>query len=130
MAFFLFDTLCSIPFTAQIEILNLNFEMAGIQTVCLNNLNINLKNALVVGIIIAKNGPKIFGTKKKSGELRGVTSFTLRDSETDTINCDVWGSEYYVTTLYERFLVGDVGKNKITSLNVVKLMLFTSFKIK
>ncbi|XP_026316768.1 meiosis-specific with OB domain-containing protein-like isoform X1 [Hyposmocoma kahamanoa] len=82
--------------------------MAGVQKVRLNNLNINLKNALIVGIIIAKNSPRTIGSKKKNGESRGVTSFTLRDSEVDTINVDVWGSEYYVVTFYERFLVGDV----------------------
>lgn len=84
--------------------------MAGVQKVRLNNLNINLKNALIVGIIIAKNSARTIGSKKKNGESRGVTSFTLRDSEVDTINVDVWGSEYYVVTFYERFLVGDVGE--------------------
>ncbi|XP_050352082.1 meiosis-specific with OB domain-containing protein-like [Nymphalis io] len=82
--------------------------MAGVQKVCLNNLNINIKNALIVGIIIAKNSPRTIGSKKKNGETRGVMSFTLRDSEIDTINVDVWGSEYFVITFYERFLVGDV----------------------
>lgn len=85
--------------------------MAGVQRVHLNNLNINLKNAFIVGIIIAKNNPRIFGSKKRNGESRGVTSFTLRDSDVDTIYVDVWGSEYYVITFYERFLVGDVGKS-------------------
>lgn len=84
--------------------------MAGVQKVRLNNLNMNIKNALIVGIIIAKNSPRTIGSKKKNGESRGVTSFTLRDSEIDTINTDVWGSEYYVVTFYERFLVGDVGE--------------------
>lgn len=84
--------------------------MAGVQKVRLNNLNINFRNALVVGIIIAKNSPRMIGSKKKSGESRGVTSFTIRDSEVDLINADVWGSEYYVITFYERFLVGDVGE--------------------
>ncbi|XP_059054053.1 meiosis-specific with OB domain-containing protein-like [Achroia grisella] len=82
--------------------------MAGIQKVRLNNLNINLKNALIIGIIIAKNSPRTIGPKKKNGESRGITSFTLRDSEVDTINVDVWGSEYFVITFYERFLVGDI----------------------
>lgn len=84
--------------------------MAGVQKVRLNNLNINIKNALIVGVIIAKNSPRTIGSKKKNGESRGVTSFSLRDSEVDTINVDVWGSEYYVITFYERFLVGDVGE--------------------
>lgn len=84
--------------------------MTGVQKIRLNNLNPNLKNALIVGIVIAKNNPRIIGSKKKNGESRGVTSFTLRDSEVDTINTDVWGSEYFVLTFYERFLVGDVGK--------------------
>ncbi|CAH2091236.1 unnamed protein product [Euphydryas editha] len=82
--------------------------MAGVQKVCLNNLNINIKNAIIIAIIIAKNSPRAIGSKKKNGELRGVMSFTLRDSYIDTINADVWGSEYFVITLYERFLVGDV----------------------
>ncbi|CAK1586262.1 unnamed protein product [Parnassius mnemosyne] len=82
--------------------------MAGVQKVRLNNLNINIKNALIIGIIIAKNSPRIIGNKKKNGDSRGVMSFTLRDSDVDTINVDVWGSEYFVITFYERFLVGDV----------------------
>ncbi|XP_072947558.1 meiosis-specific with OB domain-containing protein isoform X2 [Epargyreus clarus] len=82
--------------------------MAGVQRIQLNNLNINLKNALIVGIIIAKNSPRKIGSKKKNGDSRGVMSFTLRDSRVDTINADVWGSEYFVITFYERFLVGDV----------------------
>lgn len=88
-------------------------KMAGVQKVCLNNLNINITNALIVGIIIAKNSPRTLGSKKKNGEPRGVMSFTLRDSKIDTINVDVWGSEYFVITFYERFLVGDVGKKLI-----------------
>ncbi|CAG4950399.1 unnamed protein product [Colias eurytheme] len=82
--------------------------MSGVQKICLNNLNINIKNALIVGIIIAKNSPRTIGAKKQNGVLRGVMSFTLRDSDVDTINVDVWGSEYFVITFYERFLVGDV----------------------
>lgn len=89
--------------------------MAGIQRVHLNNLNINLKNAFIIGIVIAKNSPKIFGAKKKNGDQRGVMSFTLRDSKVDTINCDVWGSEYFIITFYERFLVGDVGKKILST---------------
>lgn len=83
--------------------------MSGVQKLCLNNLNINIKNALIVGIIIAKSSPRTFGSKKKNGESRGVLSFTLRDSDIDTINADVWGSEYFIITFYERFLVGYVG---------------------
>lgn len=83
--------------------------MAGVQKVRLNNLNSNIKNGLVVGIVIAKNSPRVIGRKNTNGESRGVTSFTLRDSDVDTINVDVWGSEYFVLTFYERFLVGDVG---------------------
>ncbi|KAL0822626.1 hypothetical protein ABMA28_004659 [Loxostege sticticalis] len=82
--------------------------MAGIQKVRLNNLNINIKNALIVGIIIAKCSPRTIGSKKKNGDIRGITSFTLRDSDVDTINVDVWGSQYFILTFYERFLVGDV----------------------
>lgn len=84
-------------------------KMAGVQKVRLNQLNINIKNAIIIGIIIAKNSPRTVGSKKKNGDNRGVTSFTLRDSDIDTINVDVWGSEYFVITIYERFLVGDVG---------------------
>ncbi|XP_041986225.1 meiosis-specific with OB domain-containing protein isoform X3 [Aricia agestis] len=82
--------------------------MAGVQKVSLNSLNLNIKNALIVGIIIAKNSPRPIGSKKKNGETRGVMSFTIRDSDIDVINVDVWGSEYFVLTFYERFLVGDV----------------------
>ncbi|XP_047993764.1 meiosis-specific with OB domain-containing protein isoform X1 [Leguminivora glycinivorella] len=82
--------------------------MSGVQRVRLNNLNINLKSALIVGIIIAKKKPRAVGSKKKNGDSRGVMGFVMRDSEVDTINVDVWGSEYFALTFYERFLVGDV----------------------
>ncbi|XP_014361754.2 meiosis-specific with OB domain-containing protein [Papilio machaon] len=82
--------------------------MTGVQKVCLNNLNINIKNAFVIGIIIAKKCPRTFSPKEKSSELRGVMSFTIRDSQIDTINVDVWGSVDFVTTFYNRFIVGDV----------------------
>ena len=88
-----------------------NLKMSGVQKLCLNNLNINIKNALIIGIIIAKSSPRTFSSKKKSGESRGVMSFTLRDSQVDTINLDTWGSEYFILTFYERFLVGDVGNS-------------------
>lgn len=84
--------------------------MAGVEKFTLNYLNISASNALIVGIIIAKNSPRMIGIKKKNGKSRGVMSFTLRDSDIDTINADVWGTECFVITFYERFLVGDVGK--------------------
>lgn len=83
--------------------------MSGVQKLYLNNLNINIRNALIIGIIIAKSSPRNFNSKKKTGESRGVMSFTLRDSQIDTINIDIWGSEYFILTFYERFLVGDIG---------------------
>ncbi|KPJ12583.1 Uncharacterized protein C16orf73 [Papilio machaon] len=98
--------------------------MTGVQKVCLNNLNINIKNAFVIGIIIAKKCPRTFSPKEKSSELRGVMSFTIRDSQIDTINVDVWGSDNFVTTFYNRFIVGDVGNN----LNNFKIFLFYLYK--
>lgn len=97
--------------------------MAGVQKVRLNQLNMNIKNALIVGIVIAKNSPRTIGSKKKNGESRGVTSFTLRDSDVDTINVDVWGSEYFVLTFHERFLVGDVGKGFFYVKSIINILI-------
>ena len=37
-------------------------------------------------------------------------SFTLRDSSSDYINVNVWGSEMFITSLFNSFKINDVGK--------------------
>ena len=46
-------------------------------------------NAMIVGIIIGKSGPKKV-VMKRDGTDRWVTTFTLRDSPSDLINLTVW----------------------------------------
>ncbi|XP_048509838.1 meiosis-specific with OB domain-containing protein [Athalia rosae] len=84
--------------------------MAGVQRLTLNSLQPEIKNALIVGIIISKQGVKTFQSKNTSyntGE-RGVWNFTIRDSEVDFANVTVWGSSEYVEGLFVNFRIGHV----------------------
>lgn len=44
---------------------------------------------------------------------RGVWTFTLRDSEEDSINVTVWGSEQFVRRLSSNFRIGSVGLSRM-----------------
>lgn len=80
----------------------------GVQTVCLRNLHTRITNSLIVGVIIAKQRPRIF--VKNNGNNRAVWNFTLRDSIHDYINVTCWGSDEFVNYLSANFKVKDVGK--------------------
>ncbi|XP_015120971.1 meiosis-specific with OB domain-containing protein [Diachasma alloeum] len=75
----------------------------------INALQLNIQNSLVVGVIITSSNVKTFevNSKYRPGR-RAVWTFTLRDSENDTINITVWGSETYVSKLHESFPIGCV----------------------
>ncbi|XP_011303264.1 meiosis-specific with OB domain-containing protein [Fopius arisanus] len=75
----------------------------------INSLQVNIQNSLVVGVIITSFNVKTFETNSKFRPgVRAVWSFTLRDSEYDTINVTVWGSENYISKLNESFSIGCV----------------------
>ncbi|KAF3422654.1 hypothetical protein E2986_13948 [Frieseomelitta varia] len=60
--------------------------MSGVCKQALRSLHPGMQNALV----IVNNGD------------RGVWTFTLRDSEEDSINVTVWGSEQFISILYSK----------------------------
>ncbi|XP_046478103.1 meiosis-specific with OB domain-containing protein [Neodiprion pinetum] len=84
--------------------------MAGVHRLTLSSLQPEIKNSLIIGIIISKQEVKIFQAKNTSfstGE-RGVWNFTLRDSVIDFANVTVWGSKEYIEGLYANFRIGQV----------------------
>lgn len=82
----------------------------AIQKVPLKDLQPELYNILVVGIIIAKQRVRKFPDKKEPEMFNAVWNFTLRDSPRDYINVTFWGKSEVVSAANERFFTGDVGK--------------------
>ncbi|XP_033342347.2 meiosis specific with OB domains hold'em [Megalopta genalis] len=84
--------------------------MSGVYRQPLNLLQPGAQNALVIGVIINSFNMKTIDASRSRfncGE-RGVWTFTLRDSEDDTINVTVWGSVQFVRKLSSNFHVGSV----------------------
>lgn len=71
-----------------------------------------MEDALIIAVIIMKQAPKIFQSKSKLNETRGVMNLSLRDSPNDVINCTIWGSEPFVTNYDRIFQIGNVGKQQ------------------
>lgn len=64
---------------------------------------------VLVGLVIQKRPANSFqSSKSDSGGTRQVFSFTLRDSTTHWITCNVWGDEQYISNLFESFQIGDI----------------------
>lgn len=83
----------------------------ALQRITLRELNPNLSNVLVVGIIIGKSRPRKFLDSKSPAQIfRGVWSFTLRDSKRDYINVTYWGESEIIYQANNRFRTGDIGK--------------------
>ncbi|KAJ8917450.1 hypothetical protein NQ315_005497 [Exocentrus adspersus] len=81
----------------------------SLQKVSIRNLDPNLDNVLIVGIIIGKSRPKKFlDPKAEVDAYRGVWSFTLRDSPQDYINVTYWNSSEVVFQANDKFHTGDV----------------------
>lgn len=86
-------------------------DCVSLKRVSLKDLNPNLYNVLIVGIIIGKTRPRKFLDTKTSVETyKAVWNFTLRDSKQDYINCAYWGASETIFNVNERFRTGDVGK--------------------
>nr|XP_012154458.1 PREDICTED: meiosis-specific with OB domain-containing protein [Megachile rotundata] len=84
--------------------------MANVHKQALNSLQPGMQNALVIGIIVNSFNMKTIDasrTRFNNGE-RGVWTFTLRDSEKDSINVTVWGSVQFVKKLSSYFHIGSV----------------------
>ncbi|XP_076243469.1 meiosis specific with OB domains hold'em [Calliopsis andreniformis] len=84
--------------------------MSGVQRQELESLQPGTQNALIIGVIINSFNMKTIDatrTRFNYGE-RGVWTFTLRDSERDTINVTVWGSVQFVKKLFSNFPIGSV----------------------
>lgn len=81
------------------------------QRINIRNLDPNLDNVLVVGIVIGKQRPKKFVDTNAAVEAqRGVWNFTIRDSPQDYINVTYWGSSEAVFQANDKFYTGDIGK--------------------
>ncbi|RUS69304.1 hypothetical protein EGW08_022932, partial [Elysia chlorotica] len=70
----------------------------------------------IIGIIIAKDGPKSIVSKK--GTERHLVSFTVRDSEEAFINLTCWGGEQYVKMIACELHIGDVADVKDAQVQV------------
>lgn len=82
----------------------------GLQKFSLRELHPDIYNALIVGIIIGKQRPRIFtNLKRENNTDRAVWNFTLRDSIQDYINVTCWSNEQEITYLNDSFHIGDVG---------------------
>ncbi|XP_034176492.2 meiosis specific with OB domains hold'em [Osmia lignaria lignaria] len=84
--------------------------MSNVYRQALNSLQPGTQNALVIGIIVNSFNMKVIDaarTRFNNGE-RGVWTFTLRDSEEDSINVTVWGSVQFVEKLSSDFHIGSV----------------------
>ncbi|KAB0797464.1 hypothetical protein PPYR_08457 [Photinus pyralis] len=84
-------------------------EYIGLQRVQLHALTPELLNGLIVGIIIAKQEPRVFtGRDFENVASRAVWNFTLRDSPLNYINVTCWGTQDILNGFNKKFSVGDV----------------------
>ncbi|CAM1322563.1 MEIOB (predicted) [Pycnogonum litorale] len=72
------------------------------------NLEPNFPNALIAGLLIAKQEPRTIPNKRDPGKERHLMSFTIRDSPTDMINGTCWGESSYISYLANTFHIGDI----------------------
>lgn len=90
---------------------SVNYNVVTLQKVELRNLAPYLANALIVGIIIGKNRPKLFEAQgAEVNSRRAVWNFTIRDSLQHYINVSYWGTSEQIIQANEKFVIGDVGK--------------------
>ncbi|CAD1480872.1 unnamed protein product [Heterotrigona itama] len=84
--------------------------MSGVCKQALRSLHPGMQNAFVIGVIVNSFNMKTIDatrTRYNNGD-RGVWTFTLRDSEEDSINVTVWGSEQFIRRLSSNFRIGNV----------------------
>ncbi|ENN77338.1 hypothetical protein YQE_06164, partial [Dendroctonus ponderosae] len=92
--------------------MNQNQTNAGgsaLKRVELKDLDPNMSNVLIVGIIIAKQRPKVFESQRSEPSApRAVWNFTLRDSLQHYINVCYWGPSELIFNTNEKFSSGAV----------------------
>lgn len=83
-------------------------NFVGLQKLTIKDINPNIFNALIVGVIIGKQKPKVFAQSNRDG--KGVFSFTIRDSVQDYINVTCWGTAESINLINNVFTVGDISE--------------------
>ncbi|XP_069859886.1 meiosis-specific with OB domain-containing protein-like [Dipodomys merriami] len=73
----------------------------------LADLQQNMANLKIIGIVIGKTDVKGFPDRKNIGSERYTFSFTIRDSPACFVNAACWGKEEYIRPLSDSFRVGD-----------------------
>ncbi|KXJ84433.1 hypothetical protein RP20_CCG008952 [Aedes albopictus] len=79
----------------------------------ISQINQDARSFVLTGVVIAKNEPKYFESSSSQyagngSSSRGVLTLTIRDSDRDTINCTVWGSQLMIDSYDGMFHIGDV----------------------
>ena len=87
----------------------MDISSIALRKLTLQELQPDLNNVVVVGVIIAKQRPRTFAPKRNEFGNRAVWNFTLRDSPRDYINATFWGACEEVLKLSDTFQIGDVG---------------------
>lgn len=88
-----------------------NVQRIALQRITLRELNPNLSNVLIVGIIIGKCRPRKFlDNKAPVKTFKAVWNFTIRDSKSDYINVSYWGASETIYQANDKFRTGDVGE--------------------
>ncbi|XP_018320715.1 meiosis-specific with OB domain-containing protein isoform X2 [Agrilus planipennis] len=80
----------------------------SLQRATIKELSPIITNAIVVGIIIAKQRLRRFVDNKDTFKERGVWNFTIRDSIVDYINVTCWGDANEIIETYDKYHTGDV----------------------
>ncbi|KAJ8037086.1 Meiosis-specific with OB domain-containing protein [Holothuria leucospilota] len=62
----------------------------------------------LIGIILAKQTPRVIASKTNPGAERAVFNFTLRDSPVDFINISCWGRKSFIKELARKYRIGDI----------------------
>ncbi|KJE94969.1 hypothetical protein CAOG_005505 [Capsaspora owczarzaki ATCC 30864] len=74
----------------------------------IDQLSAGMQSLTVVGLVVAKLSIGTFEDRKNPGTSRSRFTFTLRDSESDSINCTMWGDPNLIGSAHSRFNTGDV----------------------
>ncbi|CAD5122422.1 DgyrCDS10850 [Dimorphilus gyrociliatus] len=102
------------PFNLGLVILGILIEKDNIMNILEKNTNYvnisELQNGMtgvtIVGIVIGRNGPRSFPSKRDHTVNKNVLLLTVRDSAHDFINVTCWGSLDYINNLSYEFIVG------------------------
>ncbi|XP_050438704.1 meiosis-specific with OB domain-containing protein [Adelges cooleyi] len=79
----------------------------GIMRLKINSISVGTTNFILIGIIIAKQNPRLV-ISKKDNTTWYVFTFTLRDSPEGFLNVTAWGSFEYINKINATFKIGDV----------------------